>query len=68
MAEVTVRQLAKQVGIPVDRLLLQLGESGLPHSDADEAINENDRAQLLTHLRRLQLLPGLMHLEFEKEY
>jgi translation initiation factor IF-2 len=41
------------VGIPVDRLLAQLGESGLPHNDADESINENDRAQLLSHLRRL---------------
>jgi translation initiation factor IF-2 len=54
MAEVTVRQLAEQVGIPVDRLLSQLGESGLPHSDADESINEKDRTQLLNHLRRLQ--------------
>ena len=54
MAEVTVRQLAQQVGIPVERLLSQLGESGLPQSDADESINEKDRAQLLNHLRRLQ--------------
>jgi translation initiation factor IF-2 len=54
MAEVTVRQLAQQVGIPVDRLLSQLGESGLPHSDADESINEKDRTQLLNYLRRLQ--------------
>ncbi len=58
MAEVTVRQLAEQVGIPVDRLLTQLGESGLPHSDADESINENDRAQLLSHLRRLHGKPA----------
>ena len=50
MAEVTVRQLAEQVGIPVDRLLAQLGESGLPHNDADESINEKDRAQLLSHV------------------
>ena len=54
MAEVTVRQLAQQVGIPVERLLSQLGESGLPHSDADESINEKDRTQLLNYLRRLQ--------------
>ena len=53
MAEVTVRQLAEQVGIPVDRLLVQLGESGLPHSDAEQAINDDERAQLLTHLREL---------------
>ncbi|MCB1744227.1 MAG: translation initiation factor IF-2 N-terminal domain-containing protein, partial [Gammaproteobacteria bacterium] len=53
MAEVTVRQLAKQVGIPVDRLLAQLGESGLPHNDADEPINDEDKRQLLMHLRKL---------------
>ncbi len=53
MAEVTVRELAETVGIPVDRLLAQLGESGLPHTDADERINDQDKAQLLSHLQRL---------------
>ena len=54
MAEETVRQLAERVGIPVDRLLSQLGDSGLPHSDADQSINEKDRTQLFNHLRRMQ--------------
>jgi translation initiation factor IF-2 len=58
MAQVTVKQLAEQVGIPVDRLLVQLGESGLPHRDAEASINENDRAQLLGHLRRLHGKPA----------
>ena len=53
MAETTVKELAESVGIPVDRLLVQLGESGLPHNDAGQSINDNDKAQLLTHLRRL---------------
>jgi translation initiation factor IF-2 len=53
MGEVTVRELAEAVGIPVDRLLVQLGESGLPHSDADQSINEQDKAHLLDHLRRI---------------
>ncbi len=53
MAEVTVRELADVVGIPVDRLLVQLNESGLPHKGADERINEQDKAHLLTHLRRI---------------
>ncbi len=53
MAETTVRELAESVGIPVDRLLAQLGESGLPHRDADQPINDSDKAQLLSHLRRL---------------
>ena len=53
MSEVTVRELAEVVGIPVDRLLVQLGKSGLPHTDADERLNEQDKAQLLGHLRQL---------------
>ena len=53
MAEVTVRQLAEDVGTPVERLLVQLSEAGLPHRDADEAISDGDKAHLLTHLRRL---------------
>ncbi len=53
MGDVTVRELADAVGIPVDRLLVQLGESGLPHSDADQPINEHDKAHLLDHLRRI---------------
>ncbi|GMQ77127.1 MAG: hypothetical protein BMS9Abin01_2441 [Gammaproteobacteria bacterium] len=53
MSEVTVRDLAEVVGIPVDRLLAQLGKSGLPHTDADQRLNEQDKAQLLGHLRQL---------------
>ena len=53
MSEVTVRELAEVVGIPVDRLLAQLGNSGLPHTEADQRLNERDKAQLLGHLRQL---------------
>ena len=53
MAETTVRELAHVVGIPVNRLLAHLGESGLPHTEADERINDQEKAQLFTHLRRL---------------
>lgn len=53
MSEVTVRELADVVGIPVDRLLVQLGKSGLPHTDAEQRLNEQDKAQLLGHLRQL---------------
>ena len=53
MAETTVRELADVVGIPVDRLLARLGESGLPHTEADQRINDQEKAQLFTHLRRL---------------
>lgn len=53
MAEVTVRQLAEVVGIPVERLLVRLGEAGLAQRQADEHINDADKAQLLSHLRNL---------------
>jgi len=53
MADVTVKQLAEQVGIPVERMLAQLGESGLSHSGADDAVNATERTQLLEYLRNL---------------
>jgi translation initiation factor IF-2 len=51
MADVTVKQFAEVVGIPVDRLLVQLGEAGLPISGADETITEREKVQLLSYLR-----------------
>ena len=59
MAETTVRELADVVGIPVNRLLAHLGESGLPHTEADERINDQEKAQLFTHLRRLHSKSGV---------
>jgi len=53
MAEVTVKQLAEDVGTPVDRLLVQLSEAGLPHRGADERVNDQEKAQLLSYLRRI---------------
>ena len=52
MAEITVRELADAVGIPVDRLLAQLDGSGLPHTEADQRLNEDERTLLLAHLRQ----------------
>mgnify|MGYP000412661116 CR=1 FL=1 len=40
MSEVTVRQFADVVGIPVDRLLSQLGDAGLSKSNADDTISD----------------------------
>ena len=58
MAETTVRELADVVGIPINRLLAHLGESGLPHTEADERINDQEKAQLFTHLKRLHSKSG----------
>ncbi len=51
MAEVTVRQLADVVGIPIERLMGQLEEAGLSMKDPDEMISDKEKLQLLQHLR-----------------
>ncbi len=51
MAEQTVKQLADEVGIPVDRLLGQLGEAGIQADSADHLISDTDKVQLLKHLQ-----------------
>ena len=53
MAEVTVRQFAEVVGIPIERLLVQLGDAGLSAKSADDNINDKEKLQLLTHLRHI---------------
>ena len=52
MAQVTVQQLAEVVGASVDRLLTQMKEAGLPHSEAGEAVSDEDKQTLLTYLKR----------------
>ncbi len=51
MAEVTVKQLADVVGIPVERLLAQMGEAGLPITDVDQTVTDKQKMELLTFLR-----------------
>jgi translation initiation factor IF-2 len=52
MTGVTVKQFAEQVGISVERLLSQLADAGLPAKSADDRINDDEKGQLLSHLRR----------------
>jgi translation initiation factor IF-2 len=51
VSEVTVKQLAKDVGIPVDRLLQQLSEAGLGKASADDSVTVDEKMRLLNHLR-----------------
>ena len=53
MAETTVREFAEVVGMPVDWLLGRMLKWGLPHDQADQHINDAEKEQLLSHLRRL---------------
>ncbi len=52
MSDVTVRQLADVVGIPLDRLLTQLGEAGLTVNFADDMLSDAEKLKLLSHLRQ----------------
>ena len=52
MSDKTVRQLAEIVKIPLERLLEQLKEAGLTASAPDDVINEDEKMQLLAHLRK----------------
>lgn len=51
MADVTVKQLAQVVGIPVERLLNQLQEAGLSFADEKQTVNEEQKRTLLAHLK-----------------
>tara|TARA_R110002049_G_scaffold95306_16_gene234018 strand:- start:339 stop:3053 length:2715 start_codon:yes stop_codon:yes gene_type:complete len=52
MGQVTVEQLAEVVGASSERLLTQMKEAGLPHTDADEAVSDEDKQTLLQFLKR----------------
>lgn len=52
MAETTVQKLAELVGTPVDTLLTQMRDAGLPHKAADEGVSDEQKQQLLGHLRK----------------
>jgi len=52
MSDVTVRQLAEVVGIPLDRLLTQLGDAGLAVTGADDMLSDAEKFKLLSYLRQ----------------
>ncbi|MDX1756988.1 MAG: translation initiation factor IF-2 [Marinobacter sp.] len=52
MSEVTVKQLAEDVGAPVDRLLRQIVEAGLKARSEDDSVSSDEKQQLLAFLRK----------------
>ncbi|MDD1650587.1 MAG: translation initiation factor IF-2 [Methylococcaceae bacterium] len=52
MSDLTVRQLAEVVGIPLERLLNQLSEAGLEKSGADELLTDREKLRFLGFLRQ----------------
>ncbi|MBD8491947.1 translation initiation factor IF-2 [Pseudomonas syringae] len=51
MTQVTVKQLADEVKTPVERLLQQMREAGLPHTAAEQQVSDSEKQSLLTHLK-----------------
>ena len=52
MSDITVSQLARDVGIPVERLLEQLAQAGVEKRSGDDPINTQEKLALLNHLRQ----------------
>ena len=52
MPEVTVKQYAEVIQIPVERLLEQLEQAGLAGKSAEDWISDNEKTELLGYLRR----------------
>lgn len=52
MADAKISELAKVVGVSVDKLLSQIKEAGLSHTKADDSISNEDKNTLLQFLRR----------------
>ncbi len=51
MSEVTVKQLAEVLNVPLDTLLGQLESAGISAKNADDAISNDDKRSLLAYLR-----------------
>jgi translation initiation factor IF-2 len=51
MTQVTVKELAQVVNTPVERLLQQMSEAGLPHTKAEQAVTDSEKQALLAHLK-----------------
>ena len=53
MSEVSVKEFSETVGTPIDRLLAQLSEAGLPHEAEADLLSDQDKERLLSYLRRV---------------
>jgi translation initiation factor IF-2 len=52
MSDVTIKQLAKVLDLPVDKLISQLGEAGMEFSDPDQVVSNTQKMKLHGFLRR----------------
>ncbi len=52
MSEVTVKQLAEDIGAPVERLLKQINDAGLKQRSESEMVSDEEKKELLLYLKR----------------
>ena len=52
MPDVSVKEYAEVIGIPVERLVQQLQEAGVKSKTSDDMLSDDEKSELLTHLRR----------------
>ncbi len=52
MAEVTVKQLAEVVGVPIEKLLQQMSDAGIKHQHMEQSVTDDEKQQLLTFLKQ----------------
>ncbi len=52
MAEVTVKQLAEDIGAPVDRLLQQMEDAGLKSRQLGDVVTDEEKHELLAYLKK----------------
>ncbi|WP_119393553.1 translation initiation factor IF-2 [Salinibius halmophilus] len=52
MAQVSVKELAASIGTPVDRLLTQMSDAGLPQKAESDAVSDEQKETLLAHLKK----------------
>jgi len=50
--QTTIRKLAELVNTPVEKLIEQLSEAGMPFSDPDQVVTSTEKVKLLGFLRR----------------
>ncbi|KZZ43759.1 translation initiation factor IF-2 [Oleiphilus sp. HI0118] len=53
MSDVTVKQLAEDIGAPIERLLQQIVDAGLDARGADGTVSPDEKRELLAHLKRV---------------
>ncbi|NND81410.1 MAG: translation initiation factor IF-2 [Gammaproteobacteria bacterium] len=51
MSTITIKAFAEQIGIEADRLVKQLGDAGIDGKSVDDSLRDEEKRQLLEHLR-----------------